>query len=132
MVPEPVFRIPGVLILIWDPLFCFEATPDPCQSVVYKIALVTEMHVCYGEAKHTFFYIFGSAPGILESGSLNTEALNYTKAWMQKHKRKSLNERNQTVLINLKIIFYFCIDPSSRGFFYKTMHKIIYIFLLLH
>jgi len=55
MVPEPVFRIPGVLILIWDPLFCFEATPDPCQSVVYKIALVTEMHVCYGEAKHTFF-----------------------------------------------------------------------------
>jgi hypothetical protein len=26
-----------------------------------------------------FFYIFGSAPGILESGSLNTEALNYTR-----------------------------------------------------
>jgi hypothetical protein len=58
MVPEPVFKIPGVLILIRDPLVCFEASPDPCQSAVYKIVLVTEMHVYYGEAKHTFLYIW--------------------------------------------------------------------------
>jgi hypothetical protein len=75
-----------------------------------------------------FIYIFGSAPGIIDSGSLNTEPF---KAWTQKHKRKSLKRKKSDGAEKLeKFFFTFALTPARKVFF-KTMHKILYI-LLLH